>query len=214
MRQAVKEFAEIVAATLPVQGPVYEFGALLVPGQFGFGDLRPLFTGVEFVGADMREGPGVDRILNLHDIDVPDGEVGTVLCLDTLEHVEYPRRAMEEIHRILKPDGMAVITSVMKFPIHDYPHDYWRFTPEAFRSILKPFADVFVGSAGQPDFPSTVVGIGFKGRRPDMSAFESRIRDWPRAGKAPFRQKVKQWIPPALAPVAARCYKAIDRRGR
>ena len=36
-------------------------------------------------------------------------------------HVEYPRRAMAEIHRILKDDGIVIISSVMNFPIHAYP---------------------------------------------------------------------------------------------
>jgi hypothetical protein len=57
----------------------------------------------------------------------------------------------------------VVLSSVMNFPIHDYPYDYWRFTPEAFKSILKPFSSAFVGFAGTDDFPHTVVGIGFKG---------------------------------------------------
>jgi ubiquinone/menaquinone biosynthesis C-methylase UbiE len=83
----------------------------------------------------MRDGPGVDKLLNLHDIDLPSESVGTILCFDTLEHVEYPHRALEQIYRILKPDGIAVVSSVMDFPIHDYPYDYWRFTPEAFKSI-------------------------------------------------------------------------------
>lgn len=149
--------------TLSLAEPIYEFGSFLVPEQLATADLRPLFPGKVYVGCDMREGPGVDRILNLHDIDLPDGTAGTVLCLDTLEHVEYPHQAMAEIYRILRPDGIVLISSVMNYPIHDYPCDYWRFTPEAFRSLLKPFHRVFVQCAGQELFPHTVVGIGCKG---------------------------------------------------
>ncbi len=162
MRQVVKDFAAIVSGLLPIEEPVYEFGALRVAGQEEFADLRPLFAGKEYVGADMREGLGVDKVLDLHTIDLPDASVGTVLCLDTLEHVEYPHTAMREIHRILKPNGIAVISSVMLFRIHAYPYDYWRFTPEAFRSLLKPFTSAFVGYAGEENFPHTVVGVGFK----------------------------------------------------
>jgi SAM-dependent methyltransferase len=126
----------------------------------------------------MREGLGVDRVLNLHTIDLPSESVGTVFCLDTLEHVEYPHRAVEEIHRVLKPGGIAIISSVMYFPIHDFPHDYWRFTPEAFRSLLKPFANAFVGSAGKDDFPHTVIGVGFKGEVPALSEFAARCEEW------------------------------------
>ena len=182
MRASIREFVQIVAETLPVGEPVYEFGSLQVPGQEGFGDLRPLFAGREYMGCDMREGPGVDKVLDLHGIDLPDATAGTVLVLDTLEHVEFVRKAVEECKRILKPGGILVISSVMKFHIHDYPHDYWRFTPQAFRSLLKPFGYSMVYSAGKEIFPHTVVGVGFKEQAPriDPATFERRMAQWQR----------------------------------
>jgi SAM-dependent methyltransferase len=180
MRESIKQFAKICAETLSISEPIYEFGSLQVPGQEGFADLRPLFHGKKYIGADMREGAGVDKILNLHHIDLPSESVGTVLVLDTLEHVEFPRKAIEEIYRILKPCGILIISSVMNFPIHDYPYDYWRYTPEAFKSLLKPFTLSFVDLAGESNFPHTVIGIGFK-----TSISENVIRE--------FKDKIKYW---------------------
>ncbi len=219
MRQSIKDLVSISATTLPFGGPIYEFGALQVPGQVGFADLRPYFRGQEYVGADMRAGPGVDVLLDLHDIELPPETAGSILCLDTLEHVEHPRRAMEELHRILKPEGIVVISSVMNFPIHDYPHDYWRFTPEAFKSILKPFADSFVGFAGKSNFPHTVFGVGFKGTTPDLSEFKSRYLTWQEDNElevktAPLKRAVKLLAPPILVPVLSRLYRSAARLAR
>lgn len=200
MRQSIKDFVSIAATTLPIKESIYEFGSLQVPGQEGFADLRPLFPGREYVGADMREGTGVDKVLDLHDIDVPSESVGTVLCLDTLEHVEYPRKALEEIHRILKPDGIAVISSVMCFPIHDYPYDYWRFTPEAFKSILKPFPHSFVGFAGSKDFPHTVVGIGIKGNCPPLFELGESYKQWQESQSIRASLSTFTWIRRLLTP--------------
>ncbi len=161
MRDNIKAFVAQVVARLPALEPVYEFGSYQVEGQVGYADLRPLFPGRQYVGCDMRAGPGVDVVTNLHALDLPTGCAGLALCLDTLEHVEYPHKALQEIRRILRGDGVAIISSVMQFPIHDYPHDYWRFTPQAFRSLLRPFAGVLVGWQGEARFPHTVVGIGF-----------------------------------------------------
>lgn len=182
------------------QGPIHEFGSLQVPGQEGFANLRPLFPGFEYAGSDMREGPGVDMLLNLHDIDLPAGSVGTVLSMDTMEHVEDPRRALEEIRRVLKPDGIAVISSVMCFPIHDYPYDYWRFTPEAFKSILKPFSNSFVGYAGNRDFPHTVVGIGFCGESPPLAGFEASYREWQEANSVRGSLSTYNWVRKLVTP--------------
>lgn len=180
MRKSIKEFIEICARTLPTPEPIYEFGSLQVDSQRGFADLRPLFPGKQYVGCDFRQGRGVDRILDLHDIDMPGASVGSVLCIDTLEHVEFPRKAIAEIHRILGPGGLVVLTSSMYFPIHDHPHDYWRFTPDGFRSLLRDFEYSLVESAGKEDFPALVVGVTVKGGMPEQAAarFTTELKRW------------------------------------
>jgi len=229
MRSSVRDFVQIVADTIPIICPIYEFGSLQVPGQEGFADLRPLFNGKEYVGCDMREGTGVDKILNLHNIDLPSESVGTVLCMDTLEHVEYPYIALKEIHRILCSNGIVVISSVMKFVIHDFPYDYWRFTPEAIKSLLKPFEHMFVGYAGDINFPHTVVGIGFKGQLPNLSAFNEQYKEWqkksnidmeeiapekssttPKGVVTNLRELTKLFIPPILLLAKRRIAGKID----
>jgi SAM-dependent methyltransferase len=201
MRRNIKSLIELVAGSFPIVEPIYEFGALQVEGQEGFSDLRPIFPGKQYVGSDMRPGMGVDKVLDLHDLALPPGVAGTVLCLDTLEHVEYPHRAVAEIHRILEPNGMVVITSVMNFHIHGYPHDYWRFTPEAFKSLLKPFAHCFVGFAGEELFPHTVAGIGWKGAAPDLTSFRAGFARWVKEQEpspSGFKQAAKLLLPPIV----------------
>ena len=160
----------LVAGTLPVIEPVYEFGSLRVDRQDKLANLRPIFPGMEYIGCDMRAGRGVDMVMNLHSIDLSDETAGTVLCLDTLEHVEFCHKAVAEMHRVLKPGGVCVISSVMYCKIHSYPDDFWRFTPSGFRSLLKPFDDQWVDWCGNAQFPHTVLGIGTKGPI-DMTAF-------------------------------------------
>ena len=60
MREPVKEFVVLAARYFPAREPIFEFGALQVPGQEGFADLRPLFPEMEYVGCDLRAGPGVE----------------------------------------------------------------------------------------------------------------------------------------------------------
>ncbi len=209
MREAIKQFVEICAATLPIAEPVYEFGALQVPGQEGFADLRPLFSGKSYVGADIREGPGVDVILDLHHINLPSESVGSVLMLDTLEHVEFPRKAIEEAHRILKKDGVLIMSSVMNFRIHEYPHDYWRFTPEGFHSLLGLFASSFVGSAGEAKFPHTVVGVGWKGAICDgaVTEFRGRFEQWKDCWENTSGTRWKKWAKLTVSPIRVEIYR-------
>jgi SAM-dependent methyltransferase len=215
MNKSIKQFVKICAETLPISEPIYEFGSFQVPGQEGFAEIRPFFSNKKYVGADMREGPGVNVILNLHKIDLPSDQVGTVLILGTLEHVEFVRKAVEEAHRILKPDGILVISSVMNFPIHDYPHDYWRFTPEGFRSLLKPFASSFVDFAGESNFPHTVVGIGFKNviSKDAMDEFIRRFKYWKTYWRSPFGRSWKVLVEPFTPPILLKIYRKIREVG-
>jgi SAM-dependent methyltransferase len=163
MRKETRAFVETVAPLLSVAGPVVEIGALQIEGQEKYADLRPLFDGMQFIGCDMREGPGVDRVENLHSLTFEDNSIGTMILLDTMEHVRYPFKAMAEVYRVLKPGGVLIMTSVMLCPIHAYPSDYWRFTPEAFKVLLEPFETVQVFSDRPALFPRSIYGLGVKG---------------------------------------------------
>jgi SAM-dependent methyltransferase len=163
MRPAVLEFARDVAAQLPIAEPLVEIGARVAEGQEGDADLRAVFGATEHIGCDIQEGPGVDRIEDVHELSFADASVGTVICLETLEHVADPLRAVQEMHRVLRPGGVLAISSLMFFPIHAHPWDYWRFTPEGFELLLRPFESSYVTAQGWPLMPEGVFGIGVKG---------------------------------------------------
>ncbi|HSB04485.1 MAG TPA: methyltransferase domain-containing protein [Thermodesulfobacteriota bacterium] len=163
MRQSVKDYLVKIVNRFPIMEPIYEIGSFRVEGQEEFADLRPFFPGKAYIGCDMRSGLGVDRIEDVHCLNIKSNSIGTVLVFDTLEHVENVYQAMEEIYRILKPGGMVIMSSVMNFPLHDYPSDYWRFTPKAFDLLLKRFAIHEVEFDGDPSFPEGIYGFGIKG---------------------------------------------------
>jgi SAM-dependent methyltransferase len=208
MRESVREFVKIAAETFQISEPIYEFGSFQVQSN---ADLRPFFPWKEYIGCDMQEGPGVDKILNLHNIDLPDQTAGSVLLVDTLEHVEFPHKALEEVYRILKPQGFVLITSHMKFPIHSYPYDYWRFTPEAFKSLLRPFSQSFVGFTGVEEFPHTVVGIGFKGENVSLEPFLSKYEEWKIKWHYIDRQAWKRFLKLLSPPIILNIYYKIRK---
>lgn len=163
MRKSVKDYVKKIISKHNILEPIYEIGSYRVRGQEKLADLRPLFSGKKFVGCDMRVGLGVDRIENVHHLSLKNNSVGTVLILDTLEHVENVYQAVKEIYRVLKPGGIVIMSSVMNFPIHDYPSDYWRFTPKAFEILLKNFDHYEVEFDGDKNFPVGIYGFGVKG---------------------------------------------------
>jgi SAM-dependent methyltransferase len=176
MRDHNKAFCRLVAETFDCPGPVYEFGSYQVEGQVDYADLRAFFPHQAFVGCDMRPGPGVDRVEDVSSMTLPDGVAGTVLCIETFEHVFEVRRAFDEVFRILRPGGLFVLTSPFNFRIHGYPDDYWRMTPNCLRRMLAPYAARIVGQQGHAKFPHTVMSLAAKGAAPaDFAARANRL---------------------------------------
>lgn len=163
MRPAVLEFARDIAESFTLAEPLVEIGARAAEGQEGEADLRGIFHAKEHIGCDIQEGTGVDRIEDVHNLTFADNSVGTVICLETLEHVADPLRAVQEMHRVLRPGGLLAISSLMFFPIHAHPWDYWRFTPEGFELLLQPFESRRVVAQGWDLMPEGVFGVGVKG---------------------------------------------------
>jgi SAM-dependent methyltransferase len=166
MRDHNKTFCRLAAETFDCPGPVFEFGSYQVEGQVDYADLRTFFPGKPYVGCDMRPGPGVDRVEDVSAIRLGDATAGTVLCIETFEHVFEVRRAFDEVFRILQPGGLFVITSPLNFRIHGYPDDYWRMTPNCLRRMLGPYAARLTGYQGYHKFPHSVMGLAFKAPAP------------------------------------------------
>ncbi|MCD6406075.1 MAG: methyltransferase type 11 [Planctomycetes bacterium] len=148
------------------RGPVWETGSYRVEGQEEYGDLRTLFPGVEYVGCDIRQGPLVDRIEDITALSGGDASVGTLISLNTLEHVFGIWKGFAEIARVVSDDGMAILNVPFYFKVHDYPGDYWRITPEGMAEATEAFPWRIVGSVGWETTPTTVFSVGFK-KAPD-----------------------------------------------
>ncbi len=207
MRSTIRKLVERLDGALALPEPIYEFGAFQPSGQESRA-VRELFANRDYVGADMREGPGVDRVLDLEALDLPDDSIGTAISLDTFEHVQRFWKASSELHRVLRPGGYLLLCSVMYFPVHDYPSDYWRFTPEGFRALVEPFESVFVESAGLRDFPHTVVAVAVKGPVGDETAHRIRreLALWKRRDAQGWKEILTLILPPILMSPLYRWY--------
>ncbi|MEW6606030.1 MAG: methyltransferase domain-containing protein [bacterium] len=87
----------------------------------------------------MRDGKGVDIIINAHDLKYKE-EFDVIICLDTLEHDDNPFQTIKKAYQALKIGGIILITVPgINFQKHGYPSDYWRFTEEGLKVLLKNF---------------------------------------------------------------------------
>ena len=78
-----------------------------------------------------------DTVGDAHTLTFPDDSFEFILCTEVLEHLHTPYQAISEMRRVLKPGGTLILTTRFVFPIHDAPHDYYRYTKYGLRHLFK-----------------------------------------------------------------------------
>jgi len=87
----------------------------------------------------------IDYNYDIHDLKFDDETFDVVVCNAILEHVEDPVRALSELHRVLREDGLIWVEVPFNQPYHPAPNDYWRVSPEGLRIWMKDFAELSSG---------------------------------------------------------------------
>lgn len=114
---------------------VVEVGSSSVNGSY-----RLLFAdyGVDYLGLDLQAGSGVDQVLDEpYAYPVATDSADLVISGQMLEHCEYPWLAVQEMARILSPEGYLILIAPSAGPIHRYPVDCYRFYPDAYRALAR-----------------------------------------------------------------------------
>ncbi len=95
---------------------------------------RHLPSSCEYVGLDYYEtatqwyGSVPDVYGDALSLPIASESIDTVILIDVLEHINDTQGLMQQIHRVLKPGGRAVIALPFLYPIHDAPRDFVRLT--------------------------------------------------------------------------------------
>jgi SAM-dependent methyltransferase len=54
-----------------------------------------------------------------------------------LEHVRFPEKCVQEMFRVLKPGGHALVTAPQWNELHEEPHDYFRYTCYGLKDLFE-----------------------------------------------------------------------------
>lgn len=98
----------------------------------------------KIVSLDIDEQRHPDIVGDICTYDFKGLQFDAVVMAETLEHIPSPHLALENIYRNLKDGGRLILTAPFIFPIHDQPHDYYRFTRYGLEYLLRHFRDVSV----------------------------------------------------------------------
>lgn len=125
LRKHILEFAALV------QGRVLDVGC-------GSKPYRKCFDASEYIGLEIE---GCNNLADRHydgkKFPFKSGEFDSVFVSQVLEHVFNPEEFLSEINRVLKNDGVLLLTAPFIWDEHSQPFDYARYSFFGLRHLLE-----------------------------------------------------------------------------
>jgi len=153
-------FAENTSRTTFKGKRVLEVGSLDINGSVRhyIADCGPR----EYIGTDFMDGPLVDEVVDAVDLVKRYGKnsFDVVVSTEMLEHAEHWRDCINSMKQVTS-NLLVITTRGPGFPLHSYPDDWWRYTPDDFSKIFADF-DIEIN---KPDTDPNSPGVFFMGRK-------------------------------------------------
>ena len=108
------------------------------------------YPNIELVDSDVTFGPRTKLICDSHSIPFNDNSFDCVIVQAVLEHVADPWRCVEEIHRVLKEDGLVYAETPFIQQVHGGRYDFTRFTHLGHRRLFRKFEEIDSGAICGP----------------------------------------------------------------
>ncbi|MBX2898800.1 MAG: hypothetical protein KF775_04095 [Cyclobacteriaceae bacterium] len=128
-----------------IREPILLVGAKIY--DFDKFDLKHELADIGFtdvLGTDLEAGNGVDQTL-----DITDGNASllterpaffsTIICMEVLTNVTNPFLAACHVSKMLRPDGLVILSECTVRKISKMPVDYWRFTYDGLKALFPDF---------------------------------------------------------------------------
>lgn len=133
---SLKRYITRVSSIVDKDSTILDAGA----GQCQY---RKYFKHTKYTSQDLCVGDSswdfshIDIKSEIYDIPVKDECFDNVLCIEVMEHLKYPHLAIKEFSRILKKNGRLFIVCPLTWGEHQKPHDYFRYTQFALKTLAE-----------------------------------------------------------------------------
>ncbi len=144
--------------------PILDVGSCILGNKLDKRD----FTSGEYLGIDIREGRGVDKVLDITRLR-PRGfdYFNTVFATDAFEHIDRPWLAAHVIETSMAKGAQIYFSVPFVWRYHEHPHDYWRMTPDAVKILFGQikWTKIFYTDYFNKIYPSDQINIHIKKKK-------------------------------------------------
>lgn len=88
------------------------------------------------IAADIDQNENVSVLLEADRLPFIEESIDLVLFTEVIEHVSNPQLTLKEIARVLRVNGLLIITWPLFYPLHDFPKDFYRLTEFGMQTAL------------------------------------------------------------------------------
>ena len=141
-----KSFLEVLSDKPPSRN------VLVIGGEASGSGMESLINSneVELTETDVSFGSRTMIVCDGHDIPFSNNTFDGVIVQAVLEHVVDPYRCVEEIHRVLKTDGIVYAETPFMQQVHMGRYDFTRFTHLGHRRLFRKFEEIDSGAVCGP----------------------------------------------------------------
>lgn len=162
LRQLKKAIHVIIQKYFQNQAEPYE---VLIDYGCGSMPYRSLFMPYvkHYLGADIALNKAAEVILDEKGgLPVDAASADVVLSTQVLEHVHDPKFYMQEAYRVLKRDGLLVLSTHGIWMYHPDPVDYWRWTSAGLQKLIQEAGSDSLAAEGSPHGRAGIANQGFE----------------------------------------------------
>ena len=108
------------------------------------------FKNAEYETLDLDPQSEVTYNADIQKMPLENESYDAVICKAVLHIIPNPAKAVEEIHRVLKPGGLMLAYVPYIYPYHGQKGvnlDYWRFSQDGVRELFKNFHSLEISPA-------------------------------------------------------------------
>ena len=149
---AARDAYRRLASMLTERGRADGVRVLVIGGSdlgVGFDELFSVER-LELIETDVAFGPRTDLICDGHSLPFADETFDAVVCQAVLEHVADPPRVVEEIWRVLAPQGLVYSDIPFLQGVHEGAYDFTRYTLVGHRRLYRRFEMLSCGPTAGP----------------------------------------------------------------
>lgn len=92
----------------------------------------------EWIFADIGKRYNPDIVLDVADMNKIESEsIDVVNVIELFEHVKGPEKGLSECYRVLKKNGVMILSVPFLYPVHADPYDFQRWTEDKWKKELE-----------------------------------------------------------------------------